>query len=98
MHGRHVLPMLAGSAPDDARRGGVAAAAAIAGALGGCDAAHALPLVVPLMARIGDPLPGVRGAATAAFASAVALIPLAQAWLARHINCQVRRRTCQGCH
>lgn len=71
--------MLAGGAPDDARRGGVTLAAALAAALGGGRAAHALPLVVPLMGRMSDALPGVRAAATAAFASAVTLIPLAQA-------------------
>lgn len=36
-------------------------------------------LVVPLMARMSDPLPPVRSTAAPAFAAIVALVPLAQA-------------------
>jgi hypothetical protein len=88
--------MLAGGAADDARRGGVALAAALAAALGPARAAAALPLVLPLMGHMGDPLPGVRAAATAAFAPAVALVPLAQARPTPHSCWGARRLQSNG--
>ena len=41
-------------------------------------AAYTQLLVVPLMARMSDPLPAVRRAASPAFAALVALLPLVQ--------------------
>jgi len=41
-------------------------------------AAYTQLLLVPLMARMSDPLPSVRGTASPTFAALVALVPLAQ--------------------
>lgn len=46
-------------------------------------AAYTQLLVVPLMARMSDPLPAVRRAASPTFAALVALLPLAQVRQAR---------------
>ena len=63
----------------DARRGGAAIAAALASgvppaALAPC----AVLLTVPLLGRMSDALPGVRAAATRAFAALLPLLPLAR--------------------
>ncbi len=75
---RCVCPLLRGDAPGAARSGAVHMVGALIASL----AIKLVPflnlLVVPLMGLTSDPLPGVRAAATAAFADAVSLLPLAQ--------------------
>ena len=78
---RHLLPRLAGAAPDAARSGSVACLGALVAQLGLQLVPFVNLVVVPLMRLTSDPLPGVRAAATSVFASAVALLPLAQVLL-----------------
>ena len=49
-----------------------------AGCSAGALAAYTQLLLVPLMARMSDPLPAVRRRAAPTFAALVALVPLAQ--------------------
>ena len=54
------------------------------GATAGKLAAYSQLLIVPLMARMSDPLPAVRRTAAPTFAALVALVPLAQVCSALH--------------
>ena len=87
---RHLLPQLAGSAPDGARSGSAACLGALVAQLGLQLVPFVNLVVVPLMRLTSDPMPGVRASATSAFASAVALLPLAQVLL--------QLRMLVGCH
>ena len=70
--------MLGGQATEAAREGGVACVAALVAALDMALAGYAFLLVVPLMACMSSPGDVVRCTASEAFASCVALLPLAQ--------------------
>eukprot|EP00192_Tetraselmis_astigmatica_P001352 CAMPEP_0117692082 /NCGR_PEP_ID=MMETSP0804-20121206/26113_1 /TAXON_ID=1074897 /ORGANISM="Tetraselmis astigmatica, Strain CCMP880" /LENGTH=1797 /DNA_ID=CAMNT_0005505457 /DNA_START=126 /DNA_END=5519 /DNA_ORIENTATION=+ len=74
---RLLVPMLSGSS-DAGRRGAAEALSGVVTRLRARLAAHTVLLLVPLLGRMADPLPGVRRAATAAFAHLVELLPLAQ--------------------
>ena len=52
-------------------------------------------VVVPLLARMSDPLPPVRTTAAPAFAAIVALVPLAQVRLRVSRNTLLPRSICQ---
>lgn len=70
--------MLQGSAPETARLGAVGMTKRLIAKLGVQMVPYINLLVVPLMGLSSDAQPPVRAAATAAFAAAVALLPLAQ--------------------
>ena len=75
---RHLLPLLDGTAPSEARQGAVHMVGALVQQLGTSLVPYLLLLVVPLMGRMSDPDLAVRQPATATFAPVVALLPLAQ--------------------
>lgn len=75
---RHLVPLLAASAPPHARQGAVQMVDALVKGLGTAVVPYLLLLVVPVMGRMSDPVAEVRQLATATFAPIVALLPLAQ--------------------
>lgn len=75
---RHLVPLLAASAPPHARQGAVHMVDALVKGLGTAVVPYLLLLVVPVMGRMSDPVAEVRQLATATFAPIVALLPLAQ--------------------
>jgi len=75
---RCITPLLAGGAGDDARTGGLLALQHLVQSLQTDLVPYTLLIVVPLMGRMSDPLGAVRSMASHAFATVVALLPLAQ--------------------
>lgn len=75
---RSIIPLLAGGATDDARTGGLLALQHLVQSLQTDLVPYCLLIVVPLMGRMSDPLGLVRDMASRAFATVVALLPLAQ--------------------
>ena len=74
----HLVPLLAASAAPHARQGAVQMVDALVSGLATAVVPYLLLLVVPVMARMSDPVAEVRQPATATFAPIVALLPLAQ--------------------
>jgi TATA-binding protein-associated factor len=75
---KYVLPLMAATADDVGRAGAVQLVARLVAQLGHKLVAYTVLLVVPLLGRMSDPLPAVRGPATTCFGALVALLPLAQ--------------------
>ena len=73
-----LLPLLSAGEAENSRLGGLLAVDSLISRLKTAIVPYSLLVIVPLMGRMSDPLPSVRAMASKAFASVVALLPLAQ--------------------